>query len=126
MPANKSAILARLVNPGIIAVVRAKSAEQVLPLTEALLLGGVIAIEITMTTPDAISAIRAAVKRFGSSALIGVGTVLDEETCRQALGAGAEFVVSPILRPGHCRSGAYIRAPRDAGRVYPDGGPTRL
>jgi 2-dehydro-3-deoxyphosphogluconate aldolase/(4S)-4-hydroxy-2-oxoglutarate aldolase len=96
---NKSEIIARLVDPGIIAVVRAKSAEQVLPLTEALLAGGIVAIEITMTTPNAMRAIREAVKRFGNAALIGVGTVLDETTCRQAIQAGAQYVVTPILRP---------------------------
>lgn len=96
---SKSEIIAQLLNPGIIAVVRAKSTEQVLPLTEALLAGGVIAIEITMTTPNAIAAIREASQKFGARALIGVGTVLDAQTCRQAIDAGAQFVVSPITRP---------------------------
>src|SRR5882757_3391522 len=96
---SKSEIISRLLNPGIIAVVRAKSAEQVLPLSEALIAGGVIAIEVTMTTPDAISAIRAVSKRLGGQALIGVGTVLDGKCAREAIDAGAEFVVSPIMRP---------------------------
>lgn len=96
---TRAEICARLMDPGIIAVVRAKSAEQVAPLTEALLAGGVIAIEITMTTPNAIGAIREASKKFGARALIGVGTVLDANTCREAIAAGAEFVVSPITRP---------------------------
>ena len=52
-----------------------------------------------MTTPDAIRAIGEATKRFGKAALIGVGTVLDETTCRKAAEAGAEFVVTPIVRP---------------------------
>lgn len=96
---SKSDIAALLTNPGIIAVVRAKSSDQILPLTEALLAGGVIAIEITMTTPNAIEAIRQASHAFGSRALIGVGTVLDAQTCREAVLAGAQFVVSPIMRP---------------------------
>jgi 2-dehydro-3-deoxyphosphogluconate aldolase/(4S)-4-hydroxy-2-oxoglutarate aldolase len=95
----KSEIIARLTDPGIIAVVRAQKSEQVIPLSEALLAGGVIAIEITMTTPNAIAAIRDARQKFGERALIGVGTVLDAETCRSALQAGAEFVVTPVLRP---------------------------
>ncbi len=95
---SKSEIIASLLDPGIIAVVRAKSAEQVLPLTEALLAGGVIAVEVTMTTPNAIEAIREASRKYGERALIGVGTVLDEATCRQAIEAGAQFVVSPITR----------------------------
>ncbi|MDB6017928.1 MAG: 2-keto-3-deoxygluconate-6-phosphate aldolase [Pedosphaera sp.] len=96
---SKAEIISQLTNPGIIAVVRAKSAEQIPPLTEALLAGGVIAVEVTMTTPNAIEAIREASQQFGARALIGVGTVLDALTCRLAIEAGAQFVVSPITRP---------------------------
>lgn len=96
---KRNQIIEQLVNPGIIAVVRAQRRDQVLPLSEALVAGGVIAIEITMTTPDAIQAIREASAHFGNRALIGVGTVIDADTCRAAITAGAEFVVSPILRP---------------------------
>jgi len=95
---SKSDILALLTNPGIIAVVRAQQSEQVLPLSEALLAGGVVAIEITMTTPNALAGIREAREKLGQRALIGVGTVLDAETCRAAIAAGAEFVVTPICR----------------------------
>ena len=95
---TKSDLIARLTKPGIIAVVRAQNAGQVLPLSEALLAGGVVAVEITMTTPNAIEAIRQAHRTFGDRALIGVGTVLDVETCRAALDAGAQFVVTPICR----------------------------
>jgi 2-dehydro-3-deoxyphosphogluconate aldolase/(4S)-4-hydroxy-2-oxoglutarate aldolase len=96
---SKSEIISLLTNPGIIAVVRTESADQILPLSEALIAGGVMAIEITMTTPNAIAAIRDAAKKIGSRGVIGVGTVLDVTMCRAAVGAGAEFVVSPILRP---------------------------
>jgi 2-dehydro-3-deoxyphosphogluconate aldolase/(4S)-4-hydroxy-2-oxoglutarate aldolase len=95
---TKAEIISRLVKPGIIAVVRAQKAEQVPPLCEALLAGGVLAIEITMTTPNALAAIRDARARFGERALIGVGTVLDAKTCQAAIDAGAEFVVTPICR----------------------------
>ena len=87
-----------LTDPGIIAVVRAQGADQVIPLSQALIAGGVIAIEITMTTPDALAAIRTAMETLGDRALIGVGTVLDAATCRAALAAGSEFVVTPICR----------------------------
>ena len=86
-------------DPGIIAVVRAQSAQQVVPLSEALLAGGVIAIEITLTTPNAFRAISDARAKFSERALIGVGTVLDAKACQQALEAGAEFVVTPVCRP---------------------------
>ena len=96
---TKADIISLLKNPGIIAVVRAQKPEQVPPLAEALIAGGVIAIELTMTTPNALAAIRDARTRLGERALVGVGTVLDAETCRGAITAGAEFIVTPICRP---------------------------
>lgn len=96
---TKAEVTAQLIDPGIIAVVRAQSGEQVLPLSEALLDGGVRAIEITTSTPDAIENIRKASQTLGERAIIGVGTVLDVETCDAACEAGAEFVVSPVTKP---------------------------
>jgi 2-dehydro-3-deoxyphosphogluconate aldolase/(4S)-4-hydroxy-2-oxoglutarate aldolase len=95
---SKQQIIEQLLNPGVIAVVRAKRADQAVPLAEALVAGGVIAVEITMTTPNAIAAIKEASCKLGTRALIGVGTILDEATCQAAIDAGAEFVVSPICR----------------------------
>ena len=95
---SKSEVISLLSTPGIIAVVRARAAEQVLPLASALLEAGIIAVEITMTTPNAIAAIRTTARELGSRALIGVGTVLNGDTAAQAMDAGAEFVVSPITR----------------------------
>ena len=97
---TKPEIISLLTNPGIIAIVRAQQSAQVVPLFEALLAGGVRAIEITMTTPNALAAIREARDKLGERALVGVGTVLDVNTCRAAIAAGAEFVVSPICRTG--------------------------
>jgi 2-dehydro-3-deoxyphosphogluconate aldolase/(4S)-4-hydroxy-2-oxoglutarate aldolase len=94
----KQQIIEQLLNPGVIAVVRAKRAEQAVPLAEALVAGGVIAVEITMTTPNAIAAIKEASTKLGERALIGVGTVLDVPTCQAAIDAGAQFIVSPICR----------------------------
>jgi len=98
MQRDRAKIISLLTKPGIIAVVRAKSLDQVLPLSEALIAGGVAAIEITMTTPNAIEAIRRAREHIGERGLIGVGTVLNAETCEAAVEAGAEFVVTPICR----------------------------
>jgi 2-dehydro-3-deoxyphosphogluconate aldolase/(4S)-4-hydroxy-2-oxoglutarate aldolase len=95
---SKPQIIEQLLNPGVIAVVRAKRTDQAVPLAEALVAGGIIAVEITMTTPNAIAAIREASAKLGERALIGVGTVLDEATCRAAIDAGAQFIVSPICR----------------------------
>ncbi len=89
----------RLMDAAVVAVVRSPRRDLVVPLSNALIAGGVIAIEITTTTPDALNAIRDARAAFGDRAMIGVGTVLENITCRAALDAGAEFVVSPIMRP---------------------------
>ena len=89
MTRSKSEVISSLMDPGIIAVIRARNSKEVHPLTEALLAGGVIAIEITMTTPNAIELIRELRNSFGNSALIGVGTVLNASVCRQATDAGA-------------------------------------
>ncbi|MCS1409449.1 MAG: 2-dehydro-3-deoxy-6-phosphogalactonate aldolase [Verrucomicrobia subdivision 3 bacterium] len=96
---SKEAIIEKLIDPGIIAIVRARSQAQVIPLTEALVAGGVIAVEITMTTPNALEAIREASATLGDRALIGVGTVLDYQTAEAALRTSAQFVATPILRP---------------------------
>jgi 2-dehydro-3-deoxyphosphogluconate aldolase/(4S)-4-hydroxy-2-oxoglutarate aldolase len=98
---TRNDILAKLVDPGIIAVVRAQRRDQVLPLTEALLAGGVNAIEITLTTPDALSAIEEAAERFAQNAVIGAGTVISADQCRAVLAAGADFVVTPLARPDY-------------------------
>ena len=91
-------IVSRLLNPGIIAVVRVPSTEQVLPVCEALVAGGVIALEITFTVPNALDAIQQVSAHFGAQALVGAGTVLNAEMTRQAIYAGAKFIVSPITR----------------------------
>jgi 2-dehydro-3-deoxyphosphogluconate aldolase/(4S)-4-hydroxy-2-oxoglutarate aldolase len=96
---SKSEILSGLTAPGVIAVVRAQDPGQVVDLAEALIAGGVKAIEITMTTPNALDVIRNLSTKLGARGLIGVGTVLDGPTGKAAIHAGAEFVVSPILRP---------------------------
>jgi len=87
-----------LTQSGIIAIVRAERLTQVVPMVEALVAGGIVATEITMTTPNALAAIREAREKLGDRSLIGVGTVVDAETCRAAIEAGAEFIVTPVCR----------------------------
>jgi 2-dehydro-3-deoxyphosphogluconate aldolase/(4S)-4-hydroxy-2-oxoglutarate aldolase len=95
---SRSEICARLENPGIIAVVRTERPEQVPAICQTLIAGGVLAVEITLTVPRAIELIDQASRRFGAQALIGAGTVLDAQSCRDAIEAGAQFVVSPITK----------------------------
>lgn len=82
---------------GIIAIMRAESSDQLLTAAEAVQAGGVRAIEVTMTTPGALDVIREATDKYGSDVLFGVGSVLDPESARLAMLAGAQFVVCPTL-----------------------------
>jgi len=96
---TKLEIIERILSPGIVAIIRADSSEQLMDAAGALYEGGVTGMEITMTTPNALQVIADVRKKFGEKILIGVGSVLDPETARLAILAGAEFVVTPITRP---------------------------
>lgn len=85
---------------GVIAIVRFDSSKDLLDVAKAISRGGVKAIEFTMTTPGALEIIAASIKEFGDSVLLGAGTVLDPETARAAILAGAQFIVSPTLNRG--------------------------
>jgi len=91
--------VARLREVGIIPIIRAPSADVVVPIAEALLQAGLPVCEITMTVPNAIEAIGAVAKRFAGKLLVGAGTVTNAETARRAVDAGAEFIVTPCLVP---------------------------
>jgi 2-dehydro-3-deoxyphosphogluconate aldolase/(4S)-4-hydroxy-2-oxoglutarate aldolase len=94
-----SGVLDRIIDCGVVAVLRADSSAELLNVASALREGGVVAIEVTMTTPGALRVIEEAAARMKDS-IIGVGTVLDPETARAAILAGAEYIVSPTLHPG--------------------------
>ncbi len=89
--------LKRIIDTGITAVIRAKSSAYLIEVADAIKAGGVDCIEVTMTTPDALRVIEETSKKYGDEVLIGVGSVLDAETCRAAILAGAQFVVGPTL-----------------------------
>lgn len=96
---RKPDIIQRILEPGIVAVIRADSSEQLMQVAEALADGGVTGMEVTMTTPNALQVISDVTKKFGDRILMGVGSVLDPETARAAILAGAEFVVTPVTKP---------------------------
>jgi 2-dehydro-3-deoxyphosphogluconate aldolase/(4S)-4-hydroxy-2-oxoglutarate aldolase len=97
MPRTKEQLFAQMLAAGVVAVIRAQSKEQLAPIANALLDGGVPSIEVTMSTPKALAGIEALADSLGDKAIIGVGTVLDAHTARDAIAAGAQFVVSPVL-----------------------------
>ncbi len=95
MPFSKEKALALIRQVGVIPIVRASSPEDAFRAAEAIVAGGIGIAEITMTVPNAIRVMERVAERFGDKVLLGAGTVLDPESCRAALLAGAEFIVTP-------------------------------
>jgi 2-dehydro-3-deoxyphosphogluconate aldolase/(4S)-4-hydroxy-2-oxoglutarate aldolase len=94
---DREQTLRRILDGGIVAVVRSESPDQLVRVVRALADGGVSAAEITFTVPDAVEVIRQVRRELGDSVVLGAGTVLDPETARAALLAGAEYLVAPSL-----------------------------
>jgi 2-dehydro-3-deoxyphosphogluconate aldolase/(4S)-4-hydroxy-2-oxoglutarate aldolase len=92
-------IVRRLLDPGVVGIIRTDNPARLIEATRALAVGGITAIEVTMTTPSALEVIREARATLGDQILMGVGTVLDAETARAAMLAGAQFVITPVVRP---------------------------
>ncbi len=94
---GKDSQLARVLDAGIVAIVRTPDSGQLVSVAEALAEGGVTVVEITFTVPNALDVIRQVRQALGDRVLLGAGTVLDRETARHALLAGAEFIVAPTV-----------------------------
>jgi 2-dehydro-3-deoxyphosphogluconate aldolase / (4S)-4-hydroxy-2-oxoglutarate aldolase len=94
---NKSDVINQIIDTGLIPVVRAESSEIAMRAIDAIKRGGISVLEITMTVPGAIRVIEEVARRFGEDAIVGAGTVLDAETARACMLAGAQFIVSPAL-----------------------------
>ena len=94
---HKSEVMAKIREVGLVPVLRADSEEEALEIAYALEAGGVTVLEVTMTVPGAVDAIRRLANEAGDRILVGAGTVLDPETARACMLAGAQFIVSPSL-----------------------------
>lgn len=94
---NKSTIIDRIIGTGLIPVVRAESSDIAMRAVDAIREGGISILEITMTVPGAIRVIEEVARRFNDDAIVGAGTVLDSDTARACMLAGARFIVSPAL-----------------------------
>ena len=103
MPITKIEVLSKIMASGLVAVIRADNPEQAAHIADACALGGVAALEITFTVPGAAGVIEHLAKKCSHDILLGAGTVLDPETARIAILAGAQFVVSPALNPETAR-----------------------
>jgi 2-dehydro-3-deoxyphosphogluconate aldolase/(4S)-4-hydroxy-2-oxoglutarate aldolase len=95
---KKQTILSSILDSGMVAIVRVTSTEGAIKAVQAIYEGGGRAIEITMTTPGALKALEKLADQFGDKVVLGAGTVLDPESARAAMLAGAEFFVSPSLK----------------------------
>jgi 2-dehydro-3-deoxyphosphogluconate aldolase/(4S)-4-hydroxy-2-oxoglutarate aldolase len=99
MPIAKIETLTTILDSGLVSVIRAESHDQAERIADACAQGGVGALEITYTVPRATSVIEHLAKKLSGNIVLGAGTVLDPETARIAILAGAQFVVSPALNP---------------------------
>ncbi len=134
---SRTDILQRILEKKAIAVIRMTDVARLTRVIAAIRAGGVECVEITMSVPGAIDVIKDVSRSIGDKALIGAGTVLDAETARQAIEAGAEFVVGPVLDlgvievanecekvviPGACSPGEIVtawQAGADIVKVFP-------
>jgi 2-dehydro-3-deoxyphosphogluconate aldolase/(4S)-4-hydroxy-2-oxoglutarate aldolase len=94
---EKDQVLKQIQNVGLLPVLRADSSQQAVTIANAIIAGGINILEVTMTVPGAIEVIRTLAQEYGKDLLVGAGTVLDPETARACMLAGAEFVVSPAI-----------------------------
>src|SRR5581483_5958086 len=94
---SKEDQLRRVLDCGLVAVVRSPDSEQLVEVVRALADGGVTVAEITMTVPGALDVLRQARQALGERVLLGAGTILDPETARAAFLAGAEYIVAPTV-----------------------------
>lgn len=94
---SQKSILSRIIEIGVVPVVRTTSAEAAIKSIEAIHRGGILVAEITMTVPGAIRALEKIADQFGDKIILGAGTVLDPETARACMLAGAQFFVTPNL-----------------------------
>ena len=95
---TRKEVLATIIDTGVVAVIRMTDASRLHAVADALLDGGVRAIEVTMTVPNAVALIRELSTRISADVIIGAGTVLDADTADKVIDAGARFVVSPVFR----------------------------
>ncbi|HUI52790.1 MAG TPA: bifunctional 2-keto-4-hydroxyglutarate aldolase/2-keto-3-deoxy-6-phosphogluconate aldolase [Terriglobales bacterium] len=103
MPIAKLEVLGKIVDSGLVCVIRAEGPEQASRIAEACALGGAAALEITFTVPGASVVIEHLANNFAGRILVGAGTVLDPETARIAILSGAQYVVSPCVNPETAR-----------------------
>ena len=121
MPDPRASVVAAIEACGVVAVIRLQDPTRLERVVDALVAGGVRALEVTMTVPGAVDLIRHLAPRLSAEFLLGAGTVLDAATAERVIDAGARFVVSPVLRPDVIAAG-HASTSISAGRPSAGGG----
>ncbi|MES1210133.1 MAG: bifunctional 4-hydroxy-2-oxoglutarate aldolase/2-dehydro-3-deoxy-phosphogluconate aldolase [Pseudomonadota bacterium] len=116
---TRSEVCRRIEENGLVPIIRASSPEIAIRAADAISAGGISVLEITMTVPDAVSVIRSLVKKFGARVVVGAGTVLDAETVRACVDAGAAFIVSPGFDPATVQAAHACDVPVMPGALTP-------
>ncbi|HWC16593.1 MAG TPA: bifunctional 4-hydroxy-2-oxoglutarate aldolase/2-dehydro-3-deoxy-phosphogluconate aldolase [Terriglobales bacterium] len=116
---TREQIRKRVLEVGIVPVVRASSAKKAIAAAEAVAAGGISILEVTMTVPGAIGAITELIKTLGREVVVGAGTVLDAEAAKQCFDAGAEFLVTPGLDLGTVKAANHADKVILAGALSP-------
>jgi len=116
---TREQIISVMTNPGVIVIFRTDEIENVLPACEALVAGGITALEVTLTMPNALATLRDLSQKLSARAVIGAGSVTSVENCRAAIEAGAEFVVTPVMKPEIARAAHAANKPVVLGALTP-------
>ena len=116
---DREKIASQIMVEGLVAIVRVSRPELAMPLATALVAGGIRAVELTMSIPNALEAVRTIDRELGGEILLGVGTVIDDDTCRAAIDAGAKYIVSPVTRPSLVRVAHAMDRPVMLGAYTP-------
>lgn len=116
---DKKTIISNIVSIGIVPIVRCDSAADALAAVDAVYAGGIRAVEITMTVPGALGALEKVADKLGDKMTLGAGTVLDPETCRACFLAGAQFIVTPALKPATIEMARRYSKPIMPGALTP-------
>jgi 2-dehydro-3-deoxyphosphogluconate aldolase/(4S)-4-hydroxy-2-oxoglutarate aldolase len=117
--ASRAAVVGAIEAAGVVAVIRLKDGNTLSAVVDALMAGGVRALEVTMTVPGAVELIRGLAPKLPAGFLLGAGTVLDADTVERVVGAGAQFVVSPVFRRAVIDSGHRLGVPVMPGCLSP-------
>ncbi|MCK5456650.1 MAG: 2-dehydro-3-deoxyphosphogluconate aldolase, partial [Melioribacteraceae bacterium] len=95
---KREEIVEKIIESKVVAIIRMDKSDKVISVAEAMIEGGIVSLEITMTTPNALQIIKELSDNYGSNVLIGVGSIVDGETTIKAIEAGAKYIISPIFK----------------------------